>query len=221
MTTPRVALCLSGQPRFHNGKSYLSIKKFILDKYNVDVFIHSWVSKDKNFVYPVASWTGIKKLVIEENIHDELVQLYSPKKILIEEPRLFPEYDKGTYFTKNIPSIFFTMKMADKLRQEYEVQNNIKYDWVIRARTDTLLESFPEIEKLSKNKLYIPNGFPFHVYQDNFSICCGTLASHVYNIFDAIKEYPDTSPEIFWTCHLKRLNIVVERINFIQKFCRS
>ncbi len=39
----KVALCLSGQPRFHSGKSYDSLKREIINKYDTDVFIHSWI----------------------------------------------------------------------------------------------------------------------------------------------------------------------------------
>ena len=42
----KIAVCISGQPR-NFKKSYTSLKSNFLDKYNCDIFFHSW--KTSNF----------------------------------------------------------------------------------------------------------------------------------------------------------------------------
>jgi hypothetical protein len=210
----KVALCLSGQPRFHNGESYNSLKREIIDKYNTDTFIHCWVSKNQNFVYPFATWSTIKELKISTNIVEDLKKLYNPVSILKEEPREFSVLNNDNYLSNNMPSMFYSLKKADELRQRY----NENYDFVIRARTDTLLNSLPDLNNLDKNTIYIPDncGNPV-LFNDNFSIAGGNIADKMYNVFDNIIIYSeeglDYSPEKMWTSHLFQTGVQIKKIN--------
>lgn len=224
----KVALCLSGYPRFHSGRSYESIKREILDKYDTDVFIHFWFSKDKNFVYPFASWSNISSPIeVPNNVEEELKTLYNPIDIISEEPKSFKQYYKeGDYLSMNMPSMFYSLKMVDSMRFFYSRYKNKSYDFVVRARTDTLLSSLPDLHTLSRDTLYIPDncGNPL-LFNDNFSICGGSIVDGVYNVFDSIWEYSeegsDYSPEKMWTTHLSKNLIKVDLMNIQQNFVRN
>ena len=47
----KIALILSGQPRFYNSVSYTTIYNEILNKYDTDVFFHCWYSSNKDYNY--------------------------------------------------------------------------------------------------------------------------------------------------------------------------
>lgn len=224
-----VALCLSGYPRFHSEKSYQSMKREILDKYNTDVFIHSWVSRDIDYVYPFATWSNILNPIhIPSTIHDDLKKIYNPVDIIIEEPRSFSQFSKDDYLSNNMPSMFYSLKMADSMRFFYSRYTGKKYDFVVRARTDTLLYELPDLSSLDINTIYIPDncGNPL-LFNDNFSICGGDIVdkNQVYNVFDDIWEYSnrgeDYSPEKMWTLHLSKKLVKVDLLNVRQDFVRN
>lgn len=223
----KVALCLSGQPRFYSGKSFESMKREILDVYDTDVFVHSWISKDENFSYPYARWSGInEKIVIPNSVSDDIVKLYKPKAIQIDEPMTFIEHSKDDYLSDNMPSMFYSMGAADTLRKTYSTKNSINYDFVIRARTDTLLGTLPDLTTFDNDKIYIPDNCPNILFlNDNFSIAGGEVADICYDIFNKIDEYSDEgtdySPEKIWTIHLFDNKISFRRMNIYQNFVRS
>jgi hypothetical protein len=137
----KIALCLSGQARsFKKGFEYH--KKNLLDKYDVDVFIHTWKAD------------GI----------DELAELYKPVDIQIEEP-LTEDYDS---FYTNTPNpakwpprftvaMFYSMYKTKEMKVSYEMKNKFTYDWVVKSRPDYALNIVIPFEELDNTKLYAPN----------------------------------------------------------------
>jgi len=141
-STPKIALCISGQPRSYEiGHQF--IKKNLLELYNVDVFFHTWNNDHTNF--------------------NKLIKLYNPKKYIVE-PALentidqkytrIPSQKFPAYFTV---SAFYSIFTANQIKKEYEIDNNFLYDWVIRIRFDYALNAEPDFSILDSNKIYIPN----------------------------------------------------------------
>jgi len=237
----KIALCLSGQPRFYNSKSYLSIKKEILDKYDTDVFIHTWLSSNPDYKYPYASWSGIKDNISfsdPSEVKNEIIKLYNPKMITTEEPRIFrlSNLDENKIYTKkeieidylrmNVPSSFYSMSYANNLRKEYSTKSKVKYDWVIRARFDTFLLGFPNLALLDNTNLFVPNNCPNpEVCNDNFSWCGPDIANIVYDVYNNLSNFEEKynfSPERIWFYYISsisKLNII--KMNFYQNFSRD
>jgi|ETNmetMinimDraft_9_1059917.scaffolds.fasta_scaffold51039_1 hypothetical protein len=120
----KVALCLMGIVGSATDKYGLGqdidyrighhfIKKHILDKNDVDVFIHSWSTEFK----------------------DKLVDIYKPKKHLIERQIDFGE---DTLRYHSIKSRWYSNKKVVELKSEYEKENNFKYDFVMIYRFDCM-----------------------------------------------------------------------------------
>ena len=120
----KVALCLMGivgavSEKYGIGQDidyrigHHFIKKHILDKNDVDVFIHSWSTDWK----------------------DGLVDVYKPKKHLIEEQIDFGE---ETLKYHSIKSRWYSTKKVVELKSEYENENNFKYDFVMIYRFDCI-----------------------------------------------------------------------------------
>jgi hypothetical protein len=141
----KIAVCISGQPRaFEQGYEYL--KRNLLDKYDCDIFIHTWINK----VYSV----------------DDVVSLYKPKGWWAEKPyeAIAEEYNKiytNTPNAKGWPpyataSMFYSLFRSLVKKTEYEILNG-KYNWVVKTRFDYALNGVLPFDQLDNNKLYIPN----------------------------------------------------------------
>ena len=127
----KTAICFNGLVGSTKGKSQELIgdfdkcfeissdlyKKHIIDKNDVDIFVHSWS-------------TGLEK---------EIVDTYKPKKYIVEEQKIFkiPEYithhnetRKQTHY-----SLWYTRKEVMKLVEEYEKENDNEERIVVRFIT--------------------------------------------------------------------------------------
>lgn len=87
----KVALCLSGQPRFYQS-GYKQIKTYLIDRYNIkDIFCHFWWDPKTNDQGGLASWNieryGSKSYINNNNILKDLNKLYSPKIINYNFPK--------------------------------------------------------------------------------------------------------------------------------------
>jgi hypothetical protein len=130
----KVALCISGQPRLVKT-GFLAHQKFILNKYDTDVFIHTWYDENTDVINECG---GVYE--VNENIIKEITDLYKPVKYIIEKqktdliqvthpfpgPPIFPQV-----------SMFYSMMKSNDLKTEYEKENNFEYDVVIRSRFDS------------------------------------------------------------------------------------
>jgi hypothetical protein len=125
----KIAICISGQAR-NFKQSYTSLKTHLLDKYDCDVYFHTW--KTTNFESTNFGFGNNQYLLID-NDYNDLTQLYQPKKYDIEKPILF---DASGYKCpiwrqplNNTLSMFYSIYKSIQLIEE-------TYDYVIRTRFD-------------------------------------------------------------------------------------
>ena len=79
----KIAILVSGQPRrYRNG--FKDLKKWFLDRYDVDVYLHAW--EDKVFhKYDFFNEGKLQKVYnVENNLYQNLVDWYQPKDYLFE-----------------------------------------------------------------------------------------------------------------------------------------
>ena len=153
----KVAVCISGQPR-NALLTYPSIKKYLIDTNNADVFMH--MHYDENNRYMEKSHADNGKCLLEENIDKQLIDLYQPKKYVIEAPRNFQrpnlvldekrlqrskdmnihknwtDEEHSKYTIKQITSMYYSIYKANELKELYANENGFVYDYVIRVRFD-------------------------------------------------------------------------------------
>ena len=67
----KIAICISGQPR-NFKQSYPILKEYFLDKYDCDVYFHTW--KTLNFESTNFGFGNTQYLLTEEKYND-LIQL--------------------------------------------------------------------------------------------------------------------------------------------------
>ena len=121
----RIALVLSGQPRFYASESYVSMRRHLMEPYEAEVFFHCWWSaEDVGKPYSVAPWSGLRKhealpnfpgneatasaapvtiissaVQVEGDLPSKLVELYRPKAHEFEAPRTKPGGSHNEGFT--------------------------------------------------------------------------------------------------------------------------
>ena len=113
----RIAFCLVGivgyVEKYGSGKpidpnvAHEYNKKHIFDvNDNVDVFIHSWSTE----------------------FREEILNLYKPKKHIIEEQI---DFNQNDIRLNSIKSRWYSTKEVIKLKNKYEKENDFEYDFVM------------------------------------------------------------------------------------------
>lgn len=222
----KIALCFSGQPR-DIDKNYPYIKRAILDGNDVDVFVHTWWDSENlshNSVIP----DRVNKTFSESAI-EQIKTLYSPKKILIEKPKVWKRKYKITekqliegpswvydveggievgkqYLCNMTNSMFYSIMMSNLLKEQYSVDNNFEYDLVVRARFDFsphVIINFNQIKNLSKNQILCHStGLPYGMPHDWFAIGSNESMNVYCGIYNHINQIIEQSIENEgWWCN--------------------
>lgn len=122
----KTALCFAGVVGGASGKGgkgnssevlkvgYDHYKRHIIDKNDIDVFVHTWTVDQE----------------------DAIRQLYKPIAIKTEKQRMFSKDKRRGYRKNNHFSRWYSTKQAVELKREYEKQKGFKYDCVMVARFD-------------------------------------------------------------------------------------
>jgi len=114
------------------------LKKYVLDNNDIDLFIFSWqVDKEEEF----KKYLNPKKMKLIPQIDFEIPEHLKGKN----DRRVLAHYSR-----------WYGFKEVMKLRQEYEKENNIKYDLVVNARFDLCYNRPFDFSKLPVNQFHIP-----------------------------------------------------------------
>ncbi len=137
----KIAVCVSGQPRFFE-KAFEYIDKNLLKNFEtVDVFFHCWEN------------------ILDDSKKTTLLNLYNPKKFLFEKEKIhilnYP-FKQSTTQPNSVFSMFYSIMKSNNLKKDYEQENDFKYDWVFRLRFDFALnKSFNKNVLLDLDSSYI------------------------------------------------------------------
>jgi hypothetical protein len=205
----RVAVCLSGQPR-KALDTYPNIYEYIIKPNNADVFIHMHYDASNSYIEKTHMDNG--SCFCEPNVDKTIIDLYKPKRFLVEAPRNFqkpafnvPEKridsvvrmnahknmsrdDAKPHFVKQMTSMFYSIYKSNELKELYANENNIQYDYVIRIRFDLLPEQPIHCSQLDPRFIhYIEMGHPDNLISDWLNI--GSNA--IMNIYASIYLHMD------------------------------
>jgi hypothetical protein len=162
----RIAVCFSGQIRT-GVESSSNLLNFIGDLLPyTDFFIHTWdIETKKN--YNAARVISRNSFLKEETV-SKIIEIYNPKKIVIENWNDLLQKDEGSVngikILSQIPPLWYSFTKSVELKLEYENEMNFEYDYVIKLRPDII---FPQNRNLKKeiefgdfkntNNVYIEN----------------------------------------------------------------
>ena len=208
----KIALCLSGQPR-NALRTFPHIYKNIIAPNNADVFMH--LNFDNNNRYMEKAHKDNGNCFAEENIDKKLIQLYKPKRFIIEKQRKFNnpnikickkrmlnimKMNKTTdkNWAKNhdifcVYSMFYGIYKVNELKELYALGNNFVYDYVIRIRYD-LLPMEPLICSNYNNQFiyYLNIHQPDNIISDWFNMGSNQIMncySSIFLNFEYINSY--------------------------------
>tara|TARA_B100001094_G_C18176222_1_gene798014 strand:+ start:973 stop:1749 length:777 start_codon:yes stop_codon:yes gene_type:complete len=167
----KIALCLSGQPRFVE-ECYPSIRDNVIDvnslRGEVDVFMHGWTPDEKE-PYKFGGDGEWKNKRLSQNDLQKAQDLYDPvaakfePQIEFKDPRIdfLPSMQKympgaenkeclesgmtpeeyAARLFRNIMSMWYSRREANLLKEAHEARNGFKYDAVISSRYDLYVNS--------------------------------------------------------------------------------
>jgi len=145
----KIAVCFSGQlSRFNINLHVFKEQLAIYAKHSIDLFFSFWGNEDLNSFH--------KK--IEDNIKPEFKNNINIRNVeLIQNCEWKSKHPNSKCWSRgnsaeSIICMYKSIKNADILRQNFEKQNNLNYDLVIRSRPDILISGDIDFEKW-KHKL--------------------------------------------------------------------
>jgi hypothetical protein len=185
----KVAILISGQPR-NFDKGFLALKSAYLDKYDCDVYYHTWNSTSFRATQFFSNRPP-NTYEYDVNWHVRLSDMYSPTDYVLEVPKQFD--DKNIIDPvwrqplQNTKSMFYSVKQAFDLTP-------MGYDCYIRTRFDLMYEeSTLDLETLDLSKI--------HVWEWDTDI--RVRHRGVYDVFaignyETIGIYSNVFPRIDW-----------------------
>jgi hypothetical protein len=159
----RVAVCLSGYTR--TWKHCFESQKLFFGKYQTDFFLHIWENGTD---------------VLGGNDQEGLILAYNPLRFSIEKRPDYRSFEKKVQSSfdayrssANLMYIAHGIREAISMARQTEDFTGIRYDFIVRARYDTLFNGdFYMIEPTMKlGTLYFPDQANYHRgYNDQLAI---------------------------------------------------
>lgn len=159
----KVAIYLIGQPRYFE-ETYPNIYKNIIKPNNADVFLHGWFNPEESNKEikhgGICYYKNRKKgYIIKPNTDKRLIELYKPKKYLIE-PQKFLKIKNKKMENVNCTSglsMYYSIMIANDLVREYENENNFRYDFVVKLRYDMYCDKPLILKNFDRNVFNNPH----------------------------------------------------------------
>lgn len=160
----KIALCMTGQPR-HFKKGYESIKKHIIDvNQNIDIFLHAWFDEENigsgyNNTSRTLQVDGYDNDIITRDLPKQLLDLYHPKKYIIEKQIDCNQFIKDDYSKRgNLTNPFASFSQYLSFEKSIQLKNDFgKYDMVFKCRYDAYLENNIILINYDKKYVYFPD----------------------------------------------------------------
>jgi hypothetical protein len=156
----KTAIIVCGQPRFIE-ECFPLMKENVIDPNNADVFAHLWFSEELcTEPYKHGGAGGWKNQRIKNDSIEKFKELYKPISLKVEEPKTFlnstinfdeslQRYFEGAIDNPEEPDFRFrtirdnysakySLLKSSILKKTYELENDFKYDYVIKIRTDVI-----------------------------------------------------------------------------------
>lgn len=220
----KTAVLLTGQIR--DAKNCCaSIKEKIIDAYNADVFVETWLPENKPLDHR-------DKFIPNDMSADELLSIYRPKLAIFEDFENSPlmneikgidiqnkiAYDGSWAHETKVANIFYMhykIWRCFRLMKSYEITNQIKYDCIIKLRFDLEFEDF-KLAGLEEGSIYIPEGFGHRGGINDLMSYGPPSTMEVYcNLFQHLMSYSDAGlgfhPESLLRFHLEHNKLDIKR----------
>lgn len=155
----KIAICISGYLRTFE-ECYPSILKNIIQDNDVDIFIHTYnkIGNSSGWRHPIDLSEDININFLETIPNIKMIEIENWDNIKYKFDK-FKKIQPNITNINVIATIFYKIFMCNQLRKKYEVENNIKYDLIIRMRGDQIFEKKLNLD-FPENKILI-NSYPW------------------------------------------------------------
>ena len=143
----KIAIQISGEFRMLH-LCLPALHKVIKD-HDVDFFVHVWRKEENGETYPFEG-RGIWHKTMFVYGHGQGLATFQPRSYLVENY----EDKKELHSKPRSMSMFYSIYMANQIRKDYENKMNVRYDVVMRYRTDCIVET-PIFTSLPKESTYL------------------------------------------------------------------
>jgi len=171
----KIALCLSGQPRFLE-KAFPYINNHLIVPNKPDVFFHTWFDKDdvgKEYRGDNSQWKTNPNNKVNPNTIDLLMSLYKPTAYKIEKQkelknskwnmmptteavmRHYSNPEGRNYLINSMYCMWYSIFEANHVKEVYRMENDIHYDCVIRCRFDAIIPRVLVCSELDLSILWV------------------------------------------------------------------
>lgn len=192
-----VSLMISGLPRCVE-KGFNNIYNSLILPNKPDIFIHTW------------------NLSENDGLYKKIIDLYKPKLIISEKQKIFinthidldrmmvshgRSYSREK-FVEMVYSSWYSILQANLLKEQYRLENNVSYDYSIRARFDITYSNVIECSKFDPNIIHTANrpDLPLEMIDDRFAFGADRLMNVYcggFNFINHIHEIRDKKDGIF------------------------
>ncbi len=227
----KVAVCISGHMRTFE-KTYASFKNNILGPYqnNCDTFIHTWEtigspqSKEGSDL-PVSNTKTelflpkINEIISPKVINIENYDVYQTILADMDKKAKLTEDDKRGLHNNSLisyGSMLYSMNQVKNIVEKYENDNNIKYDVLIRLRTDLYFSQKYNIWNYQFGSLHVPEAGAYYQQgmNDQFAIGNNRIVKIYLSLFEHILSYINSRaclmrPEVFLKHHLSKNGVLI------------
>lgn len=191
----RLAICFFGQARFLENKIVRSRYLDLIEQYNADVYVHSWIS-GSSVEIPLSCSSWVPCIYESSDASRKIIEWFNPTKYKFDSPFTGNLSARSETIAKTMESYSARNELAilSHLKSIEEVVNLIdepeQYDFILMTRFDVMLEKFPNLLELDSNKFYIrwqPNMWWYDAAQ-----LCGAKfikAFDTWKNIDVIVEY--------------------------------
>lgn len=154
----RIAVCLSGQPRTWE-KCYLRWKEILEPQGNVDFFFHLWdYNTLPNLLLSLNGGTSLHDEPLNSEEKNKIIETLNPKKFLFESKKTINYWNcdiqENYQFGPWTKEQFYSLYCVSLLKRQYELENDFRYDVVMRLRSDLWFVDDFNITLPEPNTLY-------------------------------------------------------------------
>lgn len=192
----KIALIISGLPRYV-AKSFPNIEWALIKPNNPDVFIHTWNDTDGSLNYPIAELYK-PKILKAENQKIWINSQMELSRMMASHARSYHRHK----FVEMLYSSWYSTQQANLLKEQYRLENDMVYDYVIRARFDLHFSTPIDCRHFNPNILHVSNKWlPDHdMVDDRFAFASNSIMniySGGFNLLDFIQESRNQKDGIF------------------------
>lgn len=214
---------MHGQPRFINNPFALRSHQIqIFEKYNCDVYCHTWYGG--NFSGSASSWSGIPNVeisqfcleIIRTKLNPKIFEVDLPKEFSLSknlEEKLLAKFSGQEGWTKkNISNVMSSLYSIEKVVKIAKTLDLSTYDFIILSRYDNLIYRLPDLNLLDKSKFYISDHHP--KFPDLLFIF-SPIYLETFQIYSKIEEL---ITENFHTIWGPSMNEPLKMFSFLSKY---